>query len=327
MRATPLLLLLLIGGCGGRSCGGSPAVESTAPDAAAPARTLAAQASEIENGTHADACEVRVAARRRKVCEAVDRAWPQIERRGAALAEAPPFTRARLGPTYVRIRAAAAPSASGVVARDRSWDAMDASLTSLASLASERDEADERWVSLAREARALLAFDYARIVGGSWRDTPLAALPSQRVAANPAVTRDGDRLVVPLDAGPFDASREELARIVETSWTGGQLAVRVRWTTQATEPLAYKLVFEDGAGEPSYVSVKRRAIVLKPDVRAHAIAHEVGHVLGFADRYAKRWDPARCVYVDEQEPGDIMSDPDGPVTTEEWSLLAAAYPQ
>lgn len=301
-------------------------MESAAADAAADAapaadRSLAGRARKIEAGTHGDACEEQLRRQRRTVAEAIDRMWPAIQARGASLADAPPYTRARLGPTYVRNRAPPAPPARGWTSRDRSWGALAAELAALGP------DVDERWVSLAREAHALLVFDFARVVAGAWRDTPHTALEPQRVDANKAVARGADALVVPLDAGAFDAVKADLARIVEGAWTSAGLHVRVRWTAQASEPTAYKFVLGEDAGEPSYVSEKYREIVLNPDVRAHAIAHEVGHVLGFADRYAKRWDAARCVYVDEQEPGDIMSEPDGPVTAEEWSLLAAAYPK
>ena len=165
------------------------------------------------------------------------------------------------------------------------------------------------------------------MIGGAWRDTSHTALPPQRVDANETIAREGGAFVVPLDPGEFDGAKSEIARIVEDAWATTALRVRIRWTTQAKEARAYKFVAGEDDGEPSYVSEKYREIVVNPDVRAHAIAHEVGHVLGFADRYAKRWDAARCVYADEQDPGDIMSEPDGPVTAEEWALLAAAYPK
>jgi hypothetical protein len=325
---------LFLVGCSARSCSAPSAADNAAPDAApvaipsaapsidaAVAHALATKARKIEAGTHADACEAHVGAQRRKVAEAVDAMWSNIEARGAALAEAPPYTRVRLGPTYVRARAVTAAPPRGWTSRDRSWEAQEKALAALGPAV------DEGWVALARETRALLVFDTVRIVAGAWHDTSHAALPPQNVEPNAGVKREGNQLTVPLDAGPFDKNKDDLTGFIETAWTSPALKVKVRWTSQETEPLAYKFDLEDVAGEPSYVSEKWRAIVLNPDVRAHAVAHELGHVLGFADRYAKRWDAARCVYVDEREPGDIMSEPDGPVTTDEWSLLAATYPK
>ncbi len=278
----------------------------------------------IESGTHVDTCEGKVRDTRREIAAAVDAVWPEIEARGASLAEAKSTKRVRLGPTYVR-EGDAPPPVAGWTTRERSWDA-------LAEFLAERPArpapvVDEGWITLAREARALLVFDTARVVAGVWRDTTHTSLPPHAAKPDAAVTREGDALTVLLDAGPFERDKAKVAAYIEGVWTSKALAVRVRWTSQATKPNAYRFELGDTAGEPSHVSEKHREILLNPDVRAHAIAHEIGHVLGFADRYAKTYEMSRCAYLDEREPSDIMSDPDGPVTAEEWALLAAAYPK
>jgi hypothetical protein len=251
-----------------------------------------------------------------RVAEAVDRAWPAIENRGASLADAAPYRRVRLGPTYVRESARSA--GSGRTVRERSWEALDALLPSLPA------RVDEHWTELAREARALLAFDFGRIVVGGWQNNELAPV-TQTLAPNAAVQRARDTLTVPLDPGPFTTDKEHLAEYIETAWSSRDLLVRVRWTSQDSEPGAYRFVLGTVAGEPSSVSEGRRLVRLNPDVRSLAIAHEVGHVLGFVDRYSERYDASRCAYIDERDAGDIMSNPEALVTEEEWSLLARAY--
>jgi hypothetical protein len=350
--------------CSSRACSGdaapnasaSSAASASTPNASAPATapgparprasepepTLAAVVQRIEGGEHGDPCEERVREWRRTVAAAVDRAWPAIEARGASLAAAPPFHRTKLGPTYVRERDghAHAFERRGWTTLERSWEALSTTLRALPPLpigtiapdaagspgAADAGSIDEGWVSLAREARALLAFDLSRVAAGSWRDATRSSLPPPNVTPNPGVERSGNVLTILLDAGPFDAEKDRLARIIETTWTSRALGVHVRWTSQASEPRAHRLVLGRVAGEPSYVSDRLRQVHLNPDVRAAAIAHEIGHVLGLSDRYAKTYDAGRCAYRDERDARDIMSDPEGPVTREQWALLADAYP-
>lgn len=257
---------------------------------------------------------------------AVDRMGPAIEARGESLVDAPPYRRTKLGSTYVRERDAKprAPESHGWKTLERSWPALAATLAAL-PLDSDGGPIDEGWVTLARDARALLSFDFARYVSGTWRDASRTSLPPHVLSPNPGVVRDGSMLTVLLDPGTFDGEKVRLARIIEGAWTGRALAVHVRWTSQSSEPRAHRLVAGRVAGEPSYVSDRLRQVHLAPDMPALAIAHEVGHVLGFSDRYAKTYDSNRCSYVEERHSGDIMSDPEGAVSKEHWTLLADTY--
>ncbi len=304
----------------------APSADASSARARAADPTLLSMALKIETGDHRDACDERMREHRRKVATAIDRQWPAIEARGASLAEAPPYRRTRLGPTYVRERdlKPRTPESHAWATVQRSWATLVATLATL-PLDSDGAAIDEGWVNLARDARALLSFDLARAVAGTWRDAARASLPPHVLSPNPGVARDGSVLTVLLDPGTLDGEKVRLARIIEGAWTSRPLAVHVRWTSQSSEPRAHRLVTSRVAGEPSYVSDRLRQVHLAPDMPALAIAHEVGHVLGFSDRYAKTYEPTRCSYVEERHSGDIMSDSEGAVSKEHWTLLADAY--
>jgi hypothetical protein len=57
------------------------------------------------------------------------------------------------------------------------------------------------------------------------------------------------------------------------------------------------------------------------------VAHEFGHVLGFADHYYSVWNDRNCYYSQSSGTGDIMSNSDrGLVTARHWEILEKAYP-
>lgn len=319
----------------------APVASSIAPNTSVARMNEAAHANEsslgplvvkIEAGDRRDGCEEKVREYRRAVAAAVDRAWPAIEARGTSLAEAPPYRRSRLGPTYVRERDIG-PRASfeqqqrflrGWKTVERSWAGLAANVAALA-FESDGGPIDEAWVVIARDARALASFDLARVALGTWRDAARSSLPPQVLSPNPGVERVGSVLTVLLDPAAFDGEKVRLGRIIEGAWTSRALAVHVRWTSQSSEPRAHRLVSGRVAGEPSYVTDRLRQVHLAPDMPAAAVAHEIGHVLGFSDHYAKTYDANRCAYFEERDARDIMSDPEGPVLPEHWTLLADAY--
>ena len=305
----------MLAGCSTRSCGGSAEKDAASE---VPARAELAPLRQAVEANAKDPCEARNFALRREVTDALDRRWGEVEAFGTALGDAAPYRRERLGPIYVRVKSGDPPP-SGWMTRERSWEKVRGALASLPT------SIDERWFDVAREARSLLVFDLQRATVSAWKDGSRDALPPLEVTPNAQVVREGATLIVPLDAGDFEPAAGELSRHVEAVWRSETLRVRIRWTSQRSEPNVYRFVAGDAIGEPSHASSTRREIVLNPDVRARAIAHEVGHVLGLPDRYAKRYDEARCLYLDEVDPGDIMSEPDGRVTPTEWSLLDRAY--
>jgi hypothetical protein len=80
-------------------------------------------------------------------------------------------------------------------------------------------------------------------------------------------------------------------------------------------------------GERASANSKTRVVRLFQDTDVAAIPHEVGHVLGFPDRYYTVWDPHACEYLDEVTGTDLMSDHrTGSVLDEDWNELARAYP-
>lgn len=313
----------------------APLASSTAPAGSttrANESSLGSLVLKIEAGDHRDGCEEKVRDHRRAVAAAVDRAWSAIEAHGTSLAEAPPYRRTKLGPIYVRERDMN-PRASyeqqqrllrGWQTVERSWAGLAASVA-LLSPESDGGVVDEAWVAIARDARTVASWDLTRVALGTWRDAPRSSLPPQVLSPNPGVERIGSVLTVLVDPAAFDGEKARLAHIIEGAWTSRALAVHVRWTSQSSEPRAHRLVAGRVAGEPSYVTDRLRQVHLAPDMPAAAIAHEIGHVLGFSDRYAKTYDANRCAYVEERDARDIMSDPEGAVLAEHWTLLADAY--
>ena len=82
----------------------------------------------------------------------------------------------------------------------------------------------------------------------------------------------------------------------------------------------------DKGGRP-YVSRKNKAIVLASGVRRNTIAHEIGHVLGFKDKYYDVWHPESCQWFEQTLDQDLMSNSDiGDVTPAEWHELDRRYP-
>jgi hypothetical protein len=74
------------------------------------------------------------------------------------------------------------------------------------------------------------------------------------------------------------------------------------------------------------VSWSARTVTLEPDVTEKSIAHEIGHVLGFSDRYYTTYDAMTCRYSTVKDDADIMSQSStGEVTDAEWAVLKAKY--
>jgi hypothetical protein len=61
-------------------------------------------------------------------------------------------------------------------------------------------------------------------------------------------------------------------------------------------------------------------------VQARALAHEIGHVLGFRDNYFTVWRNDICGYEYQSREDDLMSNSDkGLVLPEHWEELARHY--
>lgn len=144
---------------------------------------------------------------------------------------------------------------------------------------------------------------------------------------NPGVTRTSrNELQVALDAGLFGPVKETLGSYIERAWSRDRMKVRVRWTDLDSTPEAFRMIAEAVGGARSYVMYSDQTVHLFPGVRTGAIAHEIGHVLGFKDHYYTIWKPETCSYAYQTRDEDIMSHADGGVTEEEWDELDSSYP-
>ena len=125
-------------------------------------------------------------------------------------------------------------------------------------------------------------------------------------------------IVVPLDAGAFRGMENQIAEYIE-SGSSPRLSVKIKWV-DSTQEGGYRFVLDEGPGGRSFVA-------REDYVRSRAIAHEIGHVLGFRDYYYTTWFPNKCTYVSLNSESDLMSSSGtGSVTQEEWDELNRAYP-
>ena len=131
---------------------------------------------------------------------------------------------------------------------------------------------------------------------------------------------------VSLDAGVFESARDQLASYIESVWKSDELKVKVKWVNSSSDSTAFRFLLGDAPYARSYVSLHEKVVKLFPMVEAGAIAHEIGHVLGFSDHYYTVWNADTCSYLTEYNEVDIMSDPtQASVLPEEWAALKKTY--
>ncbi len=134
---------------------------------------------------------------------------------------------------------------------------------------------------------------------------------------------------LPLYSGAFVEVQDQLAEYITSVWKSEKSQLKIRWVTTEENEFSniYKLISNLSWGERSFVRPSTKSIVLANGVRVRSIAHEIGHVLGFLDRYFEVWNPQQCEYLVQYNLGDLMSDPEaGVVTTDEWAQLDKEYP-
>jgi hypothetical protein len=287
--------------------------------------SLVEAALDLDGASSQSACDDQARAARRRVADAVDAREADAAAYAASLPDAGRYRRVRLGPTFVRelIELPTNPPGTALT-RAETWADLDATRARLGD-----QPVGEAWLDLDSRARFLMTDDWHRTIQRlSAIGTDPAKPPDAVFTKNDGVRRaSAESLEVELDPGPFADVRDELAAYIETVWASPSLALRVVWVDAASHPNAYRVVLDSGSGGRSFVMRSERAVHLFPDVRARSIAHEIGHVLGFADRYRTTWDESACTYVTAVEKDDLMSNADaGVVTDAEWAVLAAKYP-
>jgi hypothetical protein len=146
-----------------------------------------------------------------------------------------------------------------------------------------------------------------------------------QVKPRPGVTRTSESvLTLVLDPTVFDSAKDQLASIIEGVWKSSGLSVLIQW---GADPKAFKFIQDPGLEGRAYTNDRKREIHLFNDVAENAIAHEVGHTLGFKERSFTRWDGGTCIYTKEVNEADLMSSPaTGKVQADEWQMLKDAYP-
>ncbi|MFL5813470.1 MAG: hypothetical protein ACJ763_07820 [Bdellovibrionia bacterium] len=143
---------------------------------------------------------------------------------------------------------------------------------------------------------------------------------------NKSVSLKNGELLLPLDPGPFAPSTGLLSKTIESIWSSKSLKLKIQWTSSNLHSEIFRLLLGSTPDDRSYVLGFDKTVHLFPDVRLSAIAHEIGHVLGFKDHYYTVWHPEQCGYIIQTNDEDLMSDPDtGTVTSDEWNELKARY--
>ena len=139
-------------------------------------------------------------------------------------------------------------------------------------------------------------------------------------------------LALVLDPGSFSGATEVIESLLITPWTSDKRSVRIEWSEapRAKEDglSAFRLLADPTAGSRSFVSYQTQSMTLYSGSQTTTPGHELGHVLGFPDRYFTIWEPRRCAYKVQWNPDDLMSDHtwSPKATAADLETLAAAYP-
>jgi|GEM_PF-6472315 len=142
---------------------------------------------------------------------------------------------------------------------------------------------------------------------------------------NPQIRREGSNLWVPIYAGPFESVVSVFDRYIEAFWKSNNLNVRMHWMPKSPE--LFSMVLMPGTGGRSFVSRSEKKVALYNEVKARSIAHEIGHVIGFPDKYYVLWDNESCRYESQFREDDLMSSTTtGVVSKEDWARLDIQYP-
>jgi len=144
---------------------------------------------------------------------------------------------------------------------------------------------------------------------------------------NELIRRDGEgNLILPLNSGELAGAESQLTEFIESVWMSSGQRLIIEWNTSSLETLFKFLMDLQHPYSRAFVNWGNRVVQLYPGTNTRAIAHEIGHVLGFRDTYFTLWNENTCQYAIEQNQGDIMSSSqNGEVTAEEWEILSSKY--
>jgi hypothetical protein len=269
-----------------------------------------------------ESCDAAGRDARREVARAFDDRDTELTALASDLRTAH-YKRVAMGP--IEVRELVAPLASNGVHVEigKSWQELDAAYQALPATKG------ESWIDLEAQVRSTMTNDWRRVMLGALSGhevDPTAHGPDASFVKSGAVSMHDGALHVALDPGPFADAEDQLADYIESVWVSREMHLKVDWVSATFHPEAFTFVRGEGEGGRSHVSWSARTVTLDPDVTEKSIAHEIGHVLGFSDRYYTTFDAQTCRYSVVKDDADLMSQPStGEVTDAEWQVLKTSY--
>jgi hypothetical protein len=132
---------------------------------------------------------------------------------------------------------------------------------------------------------------------------------------------------ISLNSGDLRGNENEISKRILPVWTSDQYKVRIKWVDHVSSDPAITFKISQSVAGRSWTRVDLGEIELAQNSRISTLPHEFGHGLGFRDHYFDVWKSDQCLYVDQYNNGDIMSnDTTGQVTPSDWAELDSAYP-
>lgn len=135
-----------------------------------------------------------------------------------------------------------------------------------------------------------------------------------------------DKISLRMNAGAFAGAQELLSEAITSIWSAPKIKVEIDWVDLNIFPGLYTFAIGHSNGERAFTDRKNKIVQMYPANYLSAIAHEVGHVLGFPDEYYTIWDENKCEYTVEYSEENLMSvHSNGLVTPKTWKTLAETY--
>ena len=144
---------------------------------------------------------------------------------------------------------------------------------------------------------------------------------------NPSIIVEGNNLILPLIAGPFESVKTDLAKIIEEAWSSQKMSLKVKWVADdKSQGRVYKFAVNTSTNGRSFTSARDHLITIANTAKKKSIIHEIGHVLGFQDHYYETFDSNLCGYKTKMNALDVMSDiNNGSITESMFSILKKEY--
>lgn len=144
---------------------------------------------------------------------------------------------------------------------------------------------------------------------------------------NPLVKKlDSEHYVLPLDLGPFSEANELFQSFFDRYWTVNGKSVKLEATGASALPDLFRVLLGTDHGGRSSVNGAKKTVTLNPGLFTPTVAHELGHVMGFRDKYYSVWIPENCAWKSQYNDEDLMSNSaTGRVLDLHWAKLAEQY--